>query len=301
VAAESVWFLRRQSAERRALAAVASVGAVALLLVPLALAQHGNAGASGVGESSLYGRVEAVPKKFLLGEYGGPVRGLGPLCAVLVAAALVLLVTRAAPEQRRAVRAPLTIGMATVCVPLALSLVGVDYFTPRYLSIAWIPLFAVVVAGTVAAGARLTGLGLATMLAAVFALVTISVPFDPGLHRDDWRGAADSLGEARHARAILMSPAVGFVPLSIYKPRIAAPPTPRFSVTEIDLIVMTRGGRRIPSAPPAPGFVPVAVREDESYATVRYVAHRAREVDVASLTRLRLTSEGTGVVYEPPP
>jgi mannosyltransferase len=301
VAGEAVWLLRLAAVRTRVWAALAFVAAVALALVPLAMAQHGNAGASGVGESSLYGRIEGLPKKFLLGEYGGPVRGVGPLCAVLAAAALVLLFTRATPEQQRRIRAPLAVGLGTVLVPLGLALAGVDYFTPRYLSIVWIPLFAVVAAGMTAAGARSVGLSLAVALAVLFAFVTISIPFDAGLQRDDWRDAAESLGQPRGARAILVSPAVGFVPLSIYEPQIAAPPGQRFDIAELDLIVMTREGERVPAASPVPGFRLLAVRKQESHAVARYVATPARKVDLSSLQRVTLTSEATGVVYERPP
>ena len=302
VAAEAVWLLRAPASARRARVAIAAVAAVCVALVPLALAQRDNGGASGFREAALSGRIADVPKEFLLGEFGGPFRGLGPLCAVLAAAAVALLVARGSAEERRRAVVPAALGAATVALALVAVPLGFDYLTPRHLAIAWVPLFLVVAAGLATRGARAAGTALAAALAIAFAAITLAIPFDDDLQRDDWRAAARAVGDPREPRAILMSPATGFVPLSLYEPGTAATPGPEFEVSEIAVIAMTRGdAARLPPGPPAPGFRPLRVESHASFAAARYVSDRPRQVSARALTGIRLTGEPTGVVYQAPP
>jgi mannosyltransferase len=300
VACEAIVLLRVLAGARAARVAVASVAGVCLALVPLALAQRDNGGASGFREAALSGRIRDIPKEFLLGEFGGPVRGLGPLCALLAGTALVLLVARADPGQRRRAAVPAALALGAVALALVAALVGEDYLTPRHLAAAWVPAFLVVAAGATAARARVAGAVVAGALAVAFAAITISVPFDEDLQRDDWRGAAKALGTRDGARAIVMSPATGFVPLSLYEPGTAATPGPSFEVREIAVIAMTRtDGQRLPPGPPAPGFRPLRVELHPSFAAARFVSDRPLRVDARALRSIRLTGEPTGVVYQP--
>ena len=294
---EAAWLLRRPAARRAVLAGLAPVIAVGLALVPLALDQRRNEGAQ-VGDASIPSRVGDLAQEFLVGKYGGPVRGLAPLCALLIVAGGAVALARAAPEARRRWLVPLGIGAGTILVPMALAVVGVDYFATRYLAVAWVPLFAALAA---VLAARRLGAVAGVALAAVFLTVSVAVPFTPRLQRDDWRSAAAALGEPRGARAIVVNPDVGFVPLAAYEPEVEAPPGPRFAVSEIDVLVMTRDGRAPHAAAPVPGFSVLSADRDPTYVLTRFVADRPRAVEAARLTAPPYTPDPNGLVHESGP
>jgi hypothetical protein len=251
-----------------------------------------------VGEESIPSRTVDLAQEFLVGKYGGPVRGLGPLCALLIAAGAVLALTRAAPEARRRWIVPLGIGAGTILVPMALAVIGVDYFATRYLAVAWVPLLAALAA---ALAAHRVGVGAALALAAVFLAVSVAVPLTPRLQRDDWRSAAAALGEPPPGgRAIVVNPDVGFVPLAAYEPEVTAPPGPRFPVREVDVLVMTRDGRAPLAASPVPGFRVLTTDRDPTYVLTRFVSDRPRPVESARLTAPPYTPDPNGLLYERP-
>jgi len=297
LAAEALWLLRRGQTRRRVLLACLPFVAVGLALVPLALEQRRNGGAQ-IGESSIATRISKAAKEFLVSVYGGPVDGLGPLCAVLVAVGAGIALWRTSSAEKRRITVPLAIGAACLLLPLALALAGVDYFTARYLAIAWVPLFAALAGGLAAKRAGWAGPAVAAALAVVFLVVSVAVQLTPRLQRDDWRSATAALGEPNDARAILISPGVGFVPLRVYEPQISSPPAPRFAARELDVIVMTRDGRAPDPRPPAPGFHLVAADSDPTYVVTRFTSDMPRMVATADLQRARYTPDPTGVVYE---
>jgi mannosyltransferase len=279
---------------RRALAAAAAPVATAALLLPLALEQRANGGASGVGDPPLLDRLEDVPRKFLVGEFGGPVRGLAPLAALLCLAAVGLLAWRGGQEERRRAALPLAAGAAVVAVPFVLGALGFDYFTTRYVLIAWIPLLAAVAAG-VAVGRA--GTVAVAAVAAVFLLCSIAVPLTPRLQRDDWRGAAAALGEPAGPRAVVVSPDVGFVPLGVYEPEIEAPPGEAFATSEVAYVVMTREDEK---PLPLPAQIRPDSREDDAtYLVARYGAPRGRAgVTTDALAAIPLAGGESAVLYE---
>jgi mannosyltransferase len=295
VAAEAMWLMRDPATRARVARACIPAVVVGLALVPLALDQRDNGGAQ-VGDTSVPSRIGNAAKEFLVGEYGGPVDGIGPVCALLIAAGAALALARTSPEQRRRLAVPFAIGAAVLLTPLALAVAGVDYFTARYLAIAWVPLFAALAAGL--AATRAAGVALGAGLAALFLAVSVAVPFTPRLQRDDWRSAAAALGEPAIDRAIMVNPDVGFIPLAVYEPEVEAPPGPAFAVREIDVIVMTRDGRDPEEIPPAVGFRPVAFDRDPTYVLTRFVSRIPRTVRASDLTRARPTPDPTGLVYE---
>jgi mannosyltransferase len=299
VVPQAAWLVWRGRDRRRALLATALPAATAIALIPLAIAEHGNAGASGVGEASLSGRLESVPRKFLVGEYGGPVGGLAPLGAALAALALALLVARASPEQRRGAAWPLALGAIGVGVPVLAAVAGVDYFTSRYVAIAWVPLFAVVAVGLAAERARLAGLLVAAALCALFLACSVAVPLTPRLQRDDWRGAVEDLGDVAGDRAIVVSPTVGFLPLRVYLPEISASPGERFGVYEIAFVAITREDARPPLASPVPGMRLVRRRDPATYSLARHVSRTPRQVTARTLTAVPPTSDPVGFVFDP--
>jgi uncharacterized membrane protein len=294
IVAEIVW-LHRAGLRRKLAFAVLPVVAVGFGLLPLALDQRDNGGAQ-VGEASIASRLGEVPRKFLVAEFGGPVRGLAPLAAVLVAAALAVAAARAGADVRRRALASIGVGAGALLGAIAAAAAGFDFLTPRHLAVAWIPLFAGV---AVAFAATRATLAAGLVLAAVFVVVSIAVPLTPRLQRDDWRGAAASLGESHPERAIVVAPDVGFVPLDSYRPRVTAPPGSSFAVRELDVVAMIRDGRDPPRVSPLPGFRLLTSERDATYVTARFVSDRTRIVAGEDLTAIRLTPALTGFVYEP--
>jgi hypothetical protein len=294
IVAEALWLLRRPPARRRVLLACVPVTVVFLALVPLALEQRNNGGAQ-VGDRSVPSRVGDAAQEFLIGKYGGPVDGLGPVCALLVAAGAALALARTSPQQRRRLAVPLGFGAAVVLLPLALAVVGLDYFTARYIAIAWVPLLAALAAGL--AGLRLGGL-LGAALAALFLVVSIAVPLTPRLQRDDWRSAVAALGPPAADRVIVVNPDVGFVPFAAYAPAVEAPPGAEFATREIDVVVMTRDEREPSQLPPARGFRLVESDRDPTYVLTRFVSRIPRTVRAAELLSIRYTPDPNGLLYE---
>ena len=297
ILAEVVWLLRREATRRRVLLACVPVALVLLALVPLALEQRSNGGAQ-VGDSSVPSRIANAAKEFLVGEYGGPVNGIGPVAALLVAAGAALALARTSPEQRRRLAVPLAFGAAVVLLPLSLAVVGLDYFTARYMAIAWVPLFAALAAGL--AALRL-GPVLGAALTALFLAVSIAVPLTPRLQRDDWRSAVAALGPPATDRVIVVNPDVGFVPFAAYAPEVEGPPGAEFRTREIDVVVMTRDEREPSPLPPARGFRHVASDRDPTYVVTRFVSRIPRTVRAAELLSLRYTPDPSGLLYERAP
>ncbi|MDQ3936851.1 MAG: hypothetical protein M3340_19730, partial [Actinomycetota bacterium] len=143
------------------------------------------------------------------------------------------------------------------------------------------------------------GTALAAALTAISLVTVITVFARPEYQRDDWRGAADSLGDRHEDRAIVHAPATGYVPIRVYRPRISAPPARRFGVRELDVIAMIRDGRDPPRVAPVPGFRLLSTHRDATFVAARFVSDAPRELDSDALRRIRLTPDPTGFVYEP--
>jgi mannosyltransferase len=212
VTPEAVWLLQ---AQRRRLIAVrvALVELFVLALAPLAWYQH-RGKAYGFGHESLVTRVIKVPKEFAVG-YGAPFHNiLAVLASLLIAAALGLLVRRSTPPERAGSAILATIALAAVVVPLALAVVGVDYFSEKNLVAALLPALVVIASGF--AASRI-GLVATAALTVVFLGVVLSVATDRNLQRTDWRGAVRALGAPAGNRAIVVIGSGGrFSPVLLY-------------------------------------------------------------------------------------
>src|SRR5205085_7383647 len=139
---------------------------------------------------------------------------------VLAARARMLLVWRGVQAERRAVLPPVLVVVAAVAVPIALALGGLDYVVGRNLIAACAPAAIVLAAGFCVARAGRWGLVGAIGLCGLFAFTTLSVVATPRFQRDDWRGAARSLGPAHDERALVVVPWVAPQPFSPYLPSL---------------------------------------------------------------------------------
>lgn len=281
VAPEVAWLAwsERQRISRRLVVAVGVVAAVAIALVPLALAQRGTGNADYIAQGSLATRVAQLPKQMLIG-YASP----GQLLTALLAAALVVVGAGAPLLARRDVReraiAPLMVGVAAVIVPIVLAVVGIDFLNTRNVLVA---LPALVLGVAVALGDRFhrrLGWTCAGLLAVVGVIVVVLVDTHPQYQRDDWRGVSRALGVATGTRAIVVSPGSGLVALEAYQGGLRAMTAP-VAVTELDVALIpgqvTGGGigalpPRSATVPAPHGFTPLAPVRGATYVVLRFRA-----------------------------
>jgi 4-amino-4-deoxy-L-arabinose transferase-like glycosyltransferase len=337
VAPELVWLLWRCHGDRRVLAAVAFVVAVAVALVPLALAQRGTGHADYIAVGSLGRRILQVPKQFLIG-YASPAQAAtGAVAAALVLCGGVWALVKAARgrpwaanraspgtvDRRggtngsrahwsdRAVLIPLGLGIIALVVPAVLAFGGVDFLNTRNLLPALPPLLLAVACGFAALGVVTVRAGLlaAAALSLVFVVVLVLVDTDPRYQRDDWRGVSQALGAVERSRVIVLSPASGAIPLAIYQPGVTPVHGPT-AISELDVVAgpSNRSGQRI-GAPPhpgahvnvPPGFTFYRSTFASTYAVIRYRAEEPEVVRLSKLLSERLTSAGGVIVLKQSP
>jgi mannosyltransferase len=286
---EAAWLLRsrRAGSLRRCGLAVAGVAAVGIALVPLAVHQKNQGHTSWISGIPLRTRVGDLLKAFVIGPSGSPNVVLSVLAGALVALALALLVLRGGERERIDARAPLFVGGVALLLPLALAIVGLDYFFPRNLMAAWLPLASLVALGCGLASARRLGAVTAVALCAVLLAITISIDFNSRLQRPDWRGVAHALGPAGGPRA-LVSPSTGDDPLEYYLPGTSRILRRHASVSEVDLIGWPLARER---APRLPGFQLVARDRVKTLTLYRYRSPQPVLVARSLLLRRHLGSE----------
>jgi 4-amino-4-deoxy-L-arabinose transferase-like glycosyltransferase len=314
VVPEAVWLVAASRRRVPAVIAASAVVAVGLALLPLALDQRDTGNfTSFIEDISLSQRLKEVPKKFLGGEQGTPgdygalVEALIPLAALLAAGALVLLVTRGNPQERRG--ALLAGGLAAVAVgvPVAMALAGFDYFAAYLLIAAWVPAAVAVAAGFGAERAGRLGVTGAAALTLVFAAASVAGVVEEDLQRPDYEAAAKALGEPDAPRALVATPDNSPAPLRAYGRDLQALPGGGAPVSEIVLLGMAsedESTRRRPGAdarrPPAPGFRLVELREADRFTLARFGSPRPVRVTREQLAASALGEGDPAITVEAP-
>ena len=240
VAPEALWLLY-VIRDRAIVIASAVVAAVQLALAPL-LFTHATKNLLGfIDETPLHLRIQQVPVAFGLGTlYQSPAVRYGLLgAAVLVGACIVLLLVGADSIELWGAGAAAALAAVVLLVPLVLALLGEDYYIPRALIPAWIPLAVVVGAACTAPRARAPGAVLAVVLLVSFVYAQVKISENAQYQRPDWRGVARAVGSASATRAIVAddgSPATD--PLAIYLPGVSwsGPPAGPLTVDEVDIV-----------------------------------------------------------------
>ncbi len=279
VAPEAAWLLWRRRS-RAAVLATAAIGAVAAALLPLAIAQRNSGHTLFISDIPFGRRLVSLPKKLATGELGTPTPVLGPAVGAGLAAGAVLALRTA----RRAAVLLLGLAAANLGLVLVLKLAGLDYFFPRNLIEAFVPVLIAVAAGLsavrlgplVAAGLVLSGVALA-----------IQVSVNPRVQRDDWRGAVRALGLANAPRILVVTPGVGRTPVRLYAGTVAGLPATGTRVAEIDVIASARPPRFNPR-PPLPGFRLQLLRHAASWEVARYESTRPQTIGPNRARSLRL-------------
>jgi mannosyltransferase len=268
IAPEAIWLLR---ARRRAAApALAAVGLVAAALAPLALHQKAQGGADFIAASPLATRLAQAAKQLVVG-YDAP----GEVALTVAAGLLVLALAWRARADGTARRLA---GVAAVAagVPLVLAVLGLDYLITRNLIGTWVPVALVLSFGGAVSGGRI-GPALVAGLCALGLAATVGIDLDSRYQRDDWRGAAATVGGRA---ALVVTPGSGRVPLAYYLPRSAPLAVAGTPVSVVEVVGLGARGVGAPvKAPPlaaAPptlaGFGPAAVERRATFSVLRYTA-----------------------------
>jgi len=325
IAPEALWLLW-QRRTRATVIAVGVVGAAQLAMIPFAVT---DASASrGVGWIAAIPRLHRVATTVV--EWGASniyrrttvAEGLAMGAALIIVVALLLTLGGERRAQRGAAVAA-AIAAFVFIVPLALGLVGQDYFLSRNEIPAFVPVVTVIAAACVAPRARVAGATLAVLLLGIFSAAAIDVQTHPYLGRPDWRAVARALGPALVPRAILAADGTTADPLKIYLPGVSwvQPPRRRVLVSEIDIVGATkrlrltdqsalsstppvsssslqrggqagaelarrRKGSTVPRSVAPPGTRLLARFKVDNWIVARFALDRPRLVNVDSLTRI---------------
>jgi mannosyltransferase len=307
VGAEMLLLLAAHRRQRPVLLASAVVAAVGAALVPLAVAQKSTGIADWIEELALATRAAQTPKQFLIGP-DGPVEPLtGAASLLLAGAGAALVVLRGDARERAAARLGGILAAATVAVPLAASVTGIDVFTSRNAIVAWVPAAMVVATGFGARRAGRWGAGLLLTLLAVWVFVIIAVAADPRYQRDDWRSALEALGATRDARVIVLSPDKFPEATATYRPEARSLEGRAARVREVDLLALAQrepGGDlqapKLPSHTALDGFRVVERERTETYALLRLRARSDRRVRARVLERLAIGGGSARLLLESP-
>ena len=222
---QAVWLLLRNRSRRRAMLATAAIAAVGLALIPLAVSQEGEGRRNAFTETALASRVGETALNLVASEEPAPFAGNTEIDAVqlvagvggalLLAAAVALIATRASRDERDGAIVAGVVGAGALALPLLLAVVGLDFINPRNLIGALVPLLIVLAIGFGGRGAGKAGLSAAAVTCSLFAGVLVAVAISAQMQRPDWRGAAEALASSGEAR-VLVVPRNGDDPLAYY-------------------------------------------------------------------------------------
>ena len=295
VAPEALWLL--YVIRDRAIAiAAGAVAAVQVALLPL-LFSHATSSLLGfIDETPLHLRIQQVPVAFGLGTlYQSPGVRYGLLgAAVLVGACIVLLLVGADSSELRGAGAAAALAAVVLLVPLVVALLGEDYYIPRALIPAWIPLAVVVGAACTASRARAPGAVLAVVLLASFVYAQVKISDNAQYQRPDWRGVARALGPASATRAIVANDgSTATDPLAIYLPGVpwTGGPAGPVTVDEVDVV-----GHRWQTRAPA---LPAGTRLVSSHTVDDFLVDRFSIAPARALTQSQITAIA-GQLLTPP-
>jgi 4-amino-4-deoxy-L-arabinose transferase-like glycosyltransferase len=288
VVPEALLLLLWRRPRRPAVLATLAVGAVGAALVPLA-ADQADGRTDWISDFSLGERLRGAVKMSLTGEYD-PTSNLQLLALALVlAVGVALSLRRSDAREREGTVLALGLAAGVLVLPLVIDVAGRELLTAKNL-IPAVPLAAIGLA--CALGARRAGAaGIVTAVAvgAACLAITIATMAEPRLHRPDYRGIAEELGDPGPETGVL-TPYHGSEPIARYSPGAVVAP-PEAAVRELEVVVPL--GRSDgddparPETPPPPAGFALAGREDHrTFTRLRYRASEPVTVSAAGLAPL---------------
>jgi mannosyltransferase len=286
VAPEAVWLLLRR---RRARWPVTAVGAAALALLPLALAQRSSGHTDWITGTPLRTRLALVPKQFATGLSAPHQTAL----AVVVVLAVVLLVGDLLRRRARIAEAGLVAALTVVGAVLALAalaVVGIDLVLTRnaigVLPIAVVAL-AVALELAISRGAVAVAAITLTAIVGVSATAVAAMFTDATYQRPDWRGASQLVDASRALHVVVLEPSSDALALGAYVLTLRHSHTPRIRTSEVDVVqflLTTQGANRAPTAVRVPA--PFRVLEVHGWPDIevtRLIARGKTRLDLARL------------------
>jgi hypothetical protein len=269
VAPEALWLIY-VARSRASLLAAAAVAVVQAALLPFLLTHATTSLLGFIKATPLWMRIRQVPVAFGMGTlYQSSLVDYGLLAAAALVVVLILLLVAGA--SRRELRGAGVVAVLAACVlvvPLVVALAGEDYYIPRALTPAWIPLAVLIGAACTAGRARLPGAVLALVLLGTFVYAQVRIESHWIYQRPDWRGVAAALGSAPTARAVVLTDLLGTDPLRFYLPRASwgqRPGSP-VAVGEVDVV----GNVFQRAASPPPGARLISRHAVRGYLVVRF-------------------------------
>jgi hypothetical protein len=244
---QAVWLLRSPGWRRGPVLAVCVVTAVSATLLPLALHQRSLGHADWIRNAPLAGRAVAVPAELLVGFDAPYAVVIGAIAILLALVAVARLARRSEGGEGRGPTLAAALVAAGAGTPLALAIVGVDYFNARNVIGALVPLLIVIAAGF-AVPARAAVGRLATLaLCGLGVFVVAATAAEPKYHSEDWRAAAHELGPSHVPRLIVATPGqAGRKPLEFYLSGSGKLPPAGREVGEVDLLFLPSQGSSHP-------------------------------------------------------
>ncbi|MDQ3729621.1 MAG: glycosyltransferase family 39 protein [Actinomycetota bacterium] len=232
---QALWLLAGAPDRRRLVAPLAALALVAFALVPLTLTQQGSERRDGFADRPVAERVAEVGLNYVASEDPDPLSGsrrvdavqfgAGVVGLILVCLAGLILARRWAPHdedegsallpaERNASLLLAALAGITIGVPALLAFAGLDLLNPRNLLAGVVPVLLVAALVFGNGRRRLAAIGLAAT-ATLFAAVVVAVNLSAEMQREDWRGAAEAMGEPAGVR-IVVAPKNGDDPLELY-------------------------------------------------------------------------------------
>jgi mannosyltransferase len=266
VVPEALWLLWIHRRRRAVQAAFAIVALCGFALIPLAISQNGTGHDNWIAKAPLGRRIGQVIPQFAAG-FDGPAHSvLEPVAIAILVLALVFVLGRCSPEERRGALLCGGLALAGFVISLLLILAGFDDLLTRNLLAIWLPAALLVAGGLAVARPPRVGLVAAAVLCGIGVATAAGVAFDRNLQRPDWRVVATTLGArpeptvgqngspptraparpAAPARAILVQHYRDLLPLSLYVPGLKFMGRHGAIVSELDVVSFT--------SPPSNGF-----------------------------------------------
>ncbi|HSR93757.1 MAG TPA: glycosyltransferase family 39 protein [Solirubrobacterales bacterium] len=304
VAIEAAWLLvALRSQWRLVLPAVGAVLAVGLALLPLISAQVNPTHIGWIDHSPLSSRLLQTGVSFLVGETGHviaepPRERFALIPVALIAVALLLLVLRGSPRERRGGVLGLVVGLGVVLLAAGAALAGKDYIVERNLLPALMPLAAAVAVGFGTDGARRIGVVCAALLCAYWLAFDVHVARTPNLQRPDFRDLTEHLGPPRRPRAIVTWK-LAADPIQFYldgrSERVYSGKTPLHEIDVVSKPVVDDMPAGLP-----PGFRPVQRLRLERLTLTRYMSQHLQQVPFHVLRDARTGFGSNAVVVDGP-
>jgi hypothetical protein len=192
-----------------------------------------------IGGLPLSVRLRQVPVAFAIGYINSTVSWALLAAAALAAVVIALLLIGADRDELTGAGLAAAIAGAVLVIPLGLAALGHDYYVPRALIMAWIPLAVVLGAACTTARARAPGAALAVGVLGVMVYAGIRINSDSQYQRPAWRSVASALGKPSGTRAIVAyDGGYAAVPLALYLhgDALAAGSAAPVMVGEIDVV-----------------------------------------------------------------